>query len=475
MATSNVYTKAPYVILPGGNALKGVTGVQDSINVVQSMLEGGVIDKYESPSNIVKTRQETFTRNVEFLNNVVGAKTYEGFVDSALIKDYITYARTTYKAESFVLPADVYGAPMTYNSQTGGFQLLQAPTVVTPVAPTVVAPAVPTYTVTLLDPSVTATEGQDLVMRFKLDTKNHNGVSFRPSFTNLGNQFVQADVVGAETRSNYIFPDVRFTAGSDYAEIRLQTVDDTMKETDEAVRLEGGASLSSAYKLNFVGASTVTLQDNDWAATSVTNVTINGNNNNVNVLNNFGTITVDNRTYVDIAGDNNSNVLAGTDRDDWIKGLFGDDTLSGGAGSDVLTGNQGNDTLSGGTGTDTLWGGFGDDIIIGNQDDDILYGNDGADVLWGGFGNDMLINNTGNDIVYGNAGADSFVLCAGQDTFKDFNLGEGDKILVFADPKYTIGQSAQGYVEINRGDNKTTLEGVTFAGFDASRAIQFMG
>jgi Ca2+-binding RTX toxin-like protein len=298
----------------------------------------------------------------------------------------------------------------------------------------------PTYTVTYLDSNVTATEGQDLVLRFKLDTKNHNGVTFRNSFSNLGNQFLQSDVVGAESRSNYIFPEVKFAAGSDYAEMRLGTIDDTSKELDEAVKAFGGSTTSNAYKLNFVGETLVTLQDNDWSATvnNVTNVSIVGNNNTVNVVNNTA--------------------------------------INGTVNNDELVGTDGADTIKGGYGNDILKGGFGDDILTGNQDNDQLFGGEGADVLWGGYGDDLICPNQGNDISYGNQGADKFILCKGQDVIKDFNFAEGDRLLVFGDTStVSYGLSSAGNLEVRRGTDITTLEGVTFATFDPPSAVLGMG
>lgn len=471
------FKDAPYVLLPGA-AGKPAAGVQDSITVLQPLLTGGVIDKYESPAELIKTRQQVFDANIQFLKNITSTKSYEGFVDKPLINSYVEYAQANFNAKSFIVPAEVYGKAMTYNDATGGFKPIETPVsnVVAPLTQNYV-PVVntPTYTVTYLDSNVTATEGQDLVLRFKLDTKNHDGVTFRNSFSNLGNQFLQSDVVGAESRSNYIFPEIKFAAGSDYTEMRLGTVDDTSKELDEAVKAFGGSTTSNAYKLNFVGETLVTLQDNDWGATvnNITNVSIVGNNNTVNVLNNYGTIFWENKTFYDVKGDFNANTLVGTSSADKMSGFEGNDNLSGGEGDDVLLGNQGNDELKGGYGTDVLWGGFGDDIILGNQGNDTLRGNDGADVLWGGFGDDILIGNQGNDILYGNDGKDTFIMGSGIDVIKDFAIGEVDKIEIYGSQAYTLGQSGNN-LEIIRGQDKLILENVNISQFDATRNIQVL-
>jgi hypothetical protein len=73
-------------------------------------------------------------------------------------------------------------------------------------------------------------------------------------------------------------------------------------------------------------------------------------------------------------------------------------------------------------------------------------------------------------------GADKFILCKGQDTIKDFNFIEGDRLLVFGDTtNVSYGMSAVGNLEVRRGTDITTLEGVTFANFDPMKAVLGMG
>lgn len=346
---------------------------------------------------------------------------------------------------------------------------------------------VPQITLTYADSRIEATEGQDLVIRMNLNSGAHSGFTYQPQFSNaFGNQFLQGDVVGAETRQNSILPSIYFAPGQTSAEIRLGTVRDGMRENDEAIQLMSGPRqdlLAQGVDLTVVGTPTVLIRDSESATASQnvsTNVVINGNNNVVNITNNniinYGTIVWEGRSYYDVKGDNGANNLTGTDAADKLTGFEGNDDLKGGNGDDAVIGNQGDDKLAGGEGADNIWGGLGNDIIIGNQGNDILYGNDGADVLWGGFGDDMLINNQGNDIVYGNDGADTFVLSAGQDTFKDFSVGQLDKILVFGQSsEISYGQDSNGWAQIRRGDNVTTLEGVAFSSFDASQSVQFAG
>ncbi|MBC57698.1 MAG: hypothetical protein CL814_12290 [Confluentimicrobium sp.] len=100
-----------------------------------------------------------------------------------------------------------------------------------------------------------------------------------------------------------------------------------------------------------------------------------------------------------IIGDNNDNVLNGTNAADCIDGKGGDDTINGLAG---------NDTLLGGTGDDTILGGAGDDCIDGGDDDDHLFGEDGNDFISGGCGDDAISGGAGADYMSGGSGDDIF-------------------------------------------------------------------
>lgn len=127
----------------------------------------------------------------------------------------------------------------------------------------------------------------------------------------------------------------------------------------------------------------------------------------------------------DTDGASGNDVMYGDDGNDILKGRGGDDKLSGDSGDDKLWGESGNDTLNGGDGNDALYGGTGNDTLLGGAGDDKLSGEEGKDVLNGGLGEDAL---------YGGAGADTFVLDAtafsALDTVKDFNLSEGDVLLL---------------------------------------------
>ncbi|MFO0150958.1 MAG: calcium-binding protein, partial [Microcystis sp.] len=93
----------------------------------------------------------------------------------------------------------------------------------------------------------------------------------------------------------------------------------------------------------------------------------------------------------------------------------------------------GNDTLNGAIGIDTLIGGAGIDILVGQQGNDFLDGGTGDDSLNGGSGNDTLIGGAGNDTLIGGTTTDRFVFnnpTEGLDTITDFNVSEGDAIVV---------------------------------------------
>jgi Ca2+-binding RTX toxin-like protein len=147
-----------------------------------------------------------------------------------------------------------------------------------------------------------------------------------------------------------------------------------------------------------------------------------------------------------INGNNNANVLIGTNAADTING-FG--------GIDVLTGRDGNDVLNGGSGADAMFGGKGNDVyivdnvfdkvteLLGGGTDTILssisqtlltlgkfqvenltltgaatingfgnllankiIGSSGANTLDGGIGNDTLLGAGGNDVLIGGVGND---------------------------------------------------------------------
>jgi Ca2+-binding RTX toxin-like protein len=488
---ANTFTSAPYILLPGGNTVSGVRGIQDVVNQLQSLLDGDSgSPNYGTPSAIINYRKLTFDSAIRSLNIALEPSSYQydGFIDRTLIKTYIDYAKSTFDAKAFVVPAEVYGVEMNYNPITGGFKPVTTSVVspLTPVTPSTkillpAGPVVSTFTVSYLDSAVSVTEGEDIVLRLQLSSSDHQGVTIRPEFQIYnGMQFTQPDVVRLDN-SNYILPEAKFAPGSTYTEIRLGTVDDSTRELDEAVKMSESNS-DSPFKLSteghtlyFKGSPVVTIKDNDWittpaptlsaTASNIVNntITITGSNNVVNapvtnttITNTGGTVNFDGRQYFE---------KVGTDKDDNLVGTDSDDRLVGGSGSDNLTG---------GLGDDRVMGGLGTDILFGNQGNDILLGNEGADFMYGGKGDDLLSPGQGHDIMVGGKGADKFVLAKGHDTIKDFNFLEGDRILLYGENNVTYGMS-EGNLIIHRDIHTTTLEGVTFASFDPTKAVLMMG
>jgi len=159
------------------------------------------------------------------------------------------------------------------------------------------------------------------------------------------------------------------------------------------------------------------------------------------------------------AGDGND-TIQGASVSDYLRGDAGDDSISGGAQFDDINGNMGNDTLHGNAGDDWVVGGkdndiqfgdAGDDIVWGNLGNDTLDGGDGNDQVRGGQGDDILTGGAGNDFISGDRGADTESGGAGADIFHgsqdagidrvlDFNLAEGDRVMLDPGTTFTIGQ-----------------------------------
>jgi Ca2+-binding RTX toxin-like protein len=168
--------------------------------------------------------------------------------------------------------------------------------------------------------------------------------------------------------------------------------------------------------------------------------------------------------------------------DDVVRGLDDPDNIDGGAGADDLNGNRGEDTVHGGDDADFLRGGQGNDLVYGDAGDDVMvngnlgddtvdgglgadgvYGGQGNDRLFGGAGDDYLSGDLGSDTLTGGTGADSFRLGAngGHDFITDFNVGEGDRVVVDRGYSYSVAQSGSDtLITLNTGE-QLTLQGVT--------------
>ena len=179
-------------------------------------------------------------------------------------------------------------------------------------------------------------------------------------------------------------------------------------------------------------------------------------------------------------GDGNDTVQAGGAASSYLRGDNGDDSVSGGVGFDDINGNQGNDTAHGNAGNDWVVGGKDNDILFGDAGDDIVWGNlgndtldggDGADqvrggqgddIVNGGGGNDYVSGDRGNDTITGGSGADIFhdSQDAGIDRVLDFNLTEGDRVMLDPGTTFTVGQVGADTIIDMGGGNQMILVGV---------------
>jgi Ca2+-binding RTX toxin-like protein len=181
-----------------------------------------------------------------------------------------------------------------------------------------------------------------------------------------------------------------------------------------------------------------------------------------------------------IVGGGGNDVIDGRAGVSYLRGDDGDDSISGGSAFDDINGNMGNDTLNGNGGDDWVVGGKNDDLQFGGQGSDVVWGNlgndtldggDGADQVRGGQGDDSVSGGAGNDYVSGDRGNDTITGGAGADLFHgsqdagidrvlDFNLGEGDRVMLDPGPTYTVSQVGADTVIDMGGGNQMILVGV---------------
>ena len=160
-------------------------------------------------------------------------------------------------------------------------------------------------------------------------------------------------------------------------------------------------------------------------------------------------------------GDGQDQIVGGSGFDD-INGNAGNDTASGGFGDDWVVGGKDNDRLSGDSGADIVWGNLGDDTLDGGFDNDQVRGGQGNDVLTGGAGDDFVSGDRGDDTVSGGFGADIFHSSqdAGIDRVLDFNLAEGDRVMLDPGTTYTLSQVGSDTVIDMGAGNQMILVGV---------------
>jgi len=148
--------------------------------------------------------------------------------------------------------------------------------------------------------------------------------------------------------------------------------------------------------------------------------------------------------FDDINGNMGNDTAHGNNGDDWVVGGKDNDVLFGDAGGDVVWGNLGNDTLDGGDGNDQVRGGQGDDIVKGGAGDDYVSGDRGADTITGG---------AGADLFHGSQDA-------GIDRVTDFNLSEGDRVMLDPGTTFTVSQVGADTVIDMGGGNQMILVSV---------------
>ncbi|WPZ35029.1 DUF4347 domain-containing protein [Thalassobaculum sp. OXR-137] len=180
-----------------------------------------------------------------------------------------------------------------------------------------------------------------------------------------------------------------------------------------------------------------------------------------------------NAGYDTLYGGQDADTLYGGQHLDLLYGNLGDDVLNGNKGQDTLYGGAGADRLSGGDGADTLVGGAGDDTLSGGRSSEDGTNDGSFDVLDGGAGDDAFYGGEGIDWIYTGTGADLIYIedLNGFDVVADFNLAEGDRLMIAlnvngqaitsaADVIARASDNADGDVEIDLGGQYVRLIGV---------------
>jgi Ca2+-binding RTX toxin-like protein len=254
-----------------------------------------------------------------------------------------------------------------------------------------------------------------------------------------------------------------FNAGETTKTVNINVIGDLINESNETFNLQlsnpSNALLGTGY-----GTGTI-VNDDSAPSLSINSVSVvegnSGTHNatfNVNlsaasgqaVIVNYatadGTATVANNDYTSRSGTlifAPGNTLLTVDVP-----IFGDTTvetdetfslnLSNANGAIIAT-SQGLGTIlnDDGNGTLAITGTSGNDILTGGSGNDSIFGLDGNDTLDGGAGNDNLTGGLGADILTGGLGADNFIynnfsesLFTAPDRLRDFNPGEGDRLLL---------------------------------------------
>jgi Ca2+-binding RTX toxin-like protein len=128
-----------------------------------------------------------------------------------------------------------------------------------------------------------------------------------------------------------------------------------------------------------------------------------------------------------------------------------------------VVGGKDNDQLYGEEGGDVVWGNLGADSLDGGDGADQVRGGQGDDLVIGGAGADYVSGDRGNDTVVGGAGADLFHTFgdAGIDRVLDFNLAEGDRVMLDPGTVYTVAQVSGDTVITMEGGGQMILVGIS--------------
>jgi serralysin len=170
-----------------------------------------------------------------------------------------------------------------------------------------------------------------------------------------------------------------------------------------------------------------------------------------------------------LRGDDGDDSLIGGAQFDDINGNAGADTVSTGAGDDYSVGGKDNDLLFGDAGGDVVWGNLGNDTCDGGDGIDQVRGGQGDDSVTGGAGDDFVSGDRGSDTISGGLGADLFHSSqdAGLDRVVDFNLAQGDRVLLDPGTTYSLSQVGADTVIDMGGGNQMILAGVQLSSLPA--------
>jgi len=120
------------------------------------------------------------------------------------------------------------------------------------------------------------------------------------------------------------------------------------------------------------------------------------------------------------------------------------------------------DIVRTGSGYDTVQTGAGNDLIEGHG---------GNDDLRAGEGNDRLDGGDGDDTLYGGAGADHFQFSQGKDVIYDFNIADGDVIVI---PKAWQDTAHDSYADL-MAHAENTAGGLLLHSADAGSTLLLAG